>query len=199
MTIGVNATLRVVAQFQIASTSRAQNVYHAQHVSIESKTDEQVVTACSDWVVEMMDTLTARQASAYVLEKVECFVLNFPLWEPIGVATPTWDGSNVNQRMPSGVALMVAAYKERTGYADRKYLAGFTAEDASADGWQSALLTAAANYAAAWITQFAGPESTLLLPVSYRAVDGLTRPYTSTSVASVISYQRRRKPGVGLT
>lgn len=199
MTIGVNATLRMVTQFTLGPSSRSQNVYHMSHVSLESKTDEQVVTAMSAYAVAMLTTLTDSASSGVDLEKIECFVLNWPLWEPIGVATPTWGGGNVNDRVPSGLALMVNAFKERSGYADKKFLAGFTEEHMNGDQWQAPVLEDATNFATLWIAQYTGPEATLLLPVSYRVLDGFTRPYTSFSVASLVSYQRRRKPGVGLT
>lgn len=199
MTIEMNATLRAVAQFTIANVSRAQNVYHFAHVSLESKTDEQVVLAIAEYVEDLYDTLVSRMSTAFDLEKIECFVLNWPLWEPIGVAAPTWQGGNVNDRSPSGVAMLVNAYKERSGYADKKFLAGWTEEDLTGDQFGGAAATAAAIYAAAWITQYTGSEATLLLPVAFTALTGQTRPYTSTSVDTKVSYQRRRKPGVGLT
>ncbi len=199
MTIGVNAILRMVVQFDLASLSKAQNVYHLQHVSLESKTDEQVVTAMSAFAVDMYDELVARVHTSCSIEKIECFVLNFPLWEPIGVATPTWAGTNVNDRVPSGVALMVKAYKERSGYADKKFIAGLTEENMQGDSWQAAVRTPAEAYADIWIAQFTGAEATLLLAVSYKPLTGATKPYTSREVPTTVSYQRRRKPGVGLT
>lgn len=199
MTIGVNAVLRAVAQFAIGNISKAQNVYHFTHESVESKTDEQVVTALSEYVVSLMLNLSLKCAEDFGLEKVECFTLVALNWEPIGVATPVWLGNNVADRTPSGVACMVSAYKERSGYADRKFLAGLTEEGLAGDVWIPALLEAVEDYAADWIAPFTGSESTLLRPVSFRPIDGHTRPYTSWAVSPIASYQRRRKPGVGLT
>ncbi len=199
MTIGVNASLRVVTQFKLGNVSKAQNVYHLSHVSIESKTDEQVVTAISAWVEALLAELTDRTSDAVELQKIECFTFQSMLWEPIGVATPVWAGTSVEDRVPSGVALQVNAFKERSGHADKKFLAGLTEVDLDGDQWQSGAIDAAEDYAAVWIAQFAGPESTLLLPVNFIPLTQQVRPYTSFSVNNIVSYQRRRKPGVGLT
>jgi hypothetical protein len=166
---------------------------------VASKTDAQVVTAIGEYVVDLMTEMNAEISTGVELQKVECFVEASLLFEPIGVGTPTWAGTAAGDRVPSGVALLVRAFKERSGYADKKFLMGFVESAIASDYWISSTLTAAEAYAALWIAQYTGSDSTILLPVSYRPSDGLMRPYTSAEVSSISSYQRRRKPGVGLT
>lgn len=199
MTVPVNAPIRAVATFDLDAISKAQNVYHFSHISSSEKSDAAVVTAAGEFVDDIMTTLASYIHEDVVLEKVEVYAWVTNEWQPLGVATPAFVGTDATTRVPSGVALLINAFKERTGHSDKKYIAGLTETGLAADTWVAGVLTAAANYLAIWLVTYNGSGSVDLLPVHWNRVGKFMMPYSTGSVATRVSYQRRRRPGVGLT
>lgn len=199
MSIAVNAVLRATVTLAIGTVSKAQNVYHFEHISGTSKTDEQVVTAIEDYMEALYDTVKAQMKSDVSLTKVECYELVTGAWEPFGVGLPVKVGINATERLPAGVAMLIHAYKPRTGHSDKKYLAGFCEDQISGDYWVAGAITNGGHFGDAWIPQYSGPDSVELLPISWNMITQVGRTYTGSEVGVTSSYQRRRKPGVGLT
>lgn len=199
MTVPVNAKLRAVVSFDLDNLSTAQNVFHFTHLSSVAQEDDDVVEAIGNWVGGFFNTLKAYMAPSATIEKVECYEHVSLDWEPIGVSSFSWAGTASGQRLPAGVALLLHAFKERTGFTDKKFIAGLTEDGLIGDGWSAAVLTAGGNAINYWKTQYTDPNGVVLLPVSYNDVTGVARVYTGGVVGTVVSYQRRRKPGVGLT
>lgn len=199
MTVPVNAILRGVATLDIDARSKAQNVFHFTHISAETKTDVQVVTAFKEYCLALYETMATYISDNVNLEKVELFERVLGDWEPIGVDTTTWVGDATGKMGPAGIALLVHAFKQRTGYSDKKFLAGITEANLDGDLWLGPVLAAAQDFADEWIESFTGTDSVVLLPIHYNAVLEVAKTYINSAPAALISYQRRRKPGVGLT
>lgn len=197
--IPLNADLRVVPTFDIAGVTKAQNVYHLRHMSSEEQTDVDVIDACTNWVIALMDNMVAELSDQLTLEKVEVYIWELTEWNPVGVGTTAWAGESTSPRMPAGMSVMMRAYKPRSGYADRKFLPGLTEASAFGDELSGAIVTTAALAAADWITSYSDPNGVDLLGVYWNRVQHVAVVYVSSSVATQMGYQRRRKPGVGLT
>lgn len=199
LSVADGAVLRVVPTFQIGTVSKAQNVYHMLHQTGSAQTEAAVITAALESIENMMSNFTAIMQSSVSLIDVACYELVSGAWEPIGAINGTWAGTSAAQRIPAGVALMVRLFKARTGYVDRKYLTGFTESQLDSDLWTSAVHTAAAAYIVDVYSPFTASNSVILKAVHFNRNDQTTKDYTGGNSALTVSYQRRRKPGVGLT
>lgn len=197
--IAENAFLRVVATLQIGETSKAQNVFHMSHVTGTSQSDEDVVEAAGEWCVDFYTTMQSAIVEDVSLEKVEVFVRESSEWQPVGVASPAWDGANVGERLPAGIAMLLKAYKERTGHTDKKYIAGLSDGQIEADNWGVATRGYGDDAIAYWVTEQTLTNAVKLIGIHYNTVTEGAKSYTGGSVGLIAAYQRRRKPGVGLT
>lgn len=194
-----DATLRAVATFTLGVNSIAQNVYHAKHVTATSQEDDDVRDAFANMIEDAMDDLQEQISDDVSLQKVEVYVLETGVWEPLGVVYSAWEGSHAGTPMPSGVAFLIKLSKERTGHQDRKFIAGLCEESCSGDTWGSGAVTAGNAYATTLATPYSDPNGVDLTFCYFDRDTEATKYYTGGAADSRVSYQRRRKPGVGLT
>lgn len=199
MSVPQNAILRVIVTLDLDSLSKAQNVFHLRHDTATAQADEDVLDAIGNWVDQLYDEISANLSQTVTIEKIEVYEEGTQEWNPVGVKTITWAGLNTQPRVPAGVAMMVMAYKARSGYADRKYLPGYCEDSLDGDGWSSGALANAANFADNWITKWEDANGVDLTAVYFNRSLWESKDYVSADRSTVVSYQRRRKPGVGLT
>lgn len=199
MSVGEGVVLRIVATFDIDGASKAQNVFHAVQNTGTAQDDEDVVDAALNWIEDIFGTMTALTSDEVSLEKVEVYEDSVAGFLPVGSAAGTWAGTSANDRVPAGVAILLHAQKSRTNHTDKKYIAGTTEATIAGDTFTSTATTAAGLAAAEWIDTHTDANGVVLNPVSYNRNTKITKAYTGYSVSDVASYQRRRKPGVGLT
>lgn len=199
MTVADGAKLRVVPTFELSAISKAQNVYHMLHSTGSAQAEADVVDACLESIENMMSNFDSHVSTGVNLIDVVVYELVAGLWEPIGSAAGSWVGAASGDRTPSGVALMVRLFKARTGYVDRKFIAGFTESKLAGDAWVSAVLTSAAGYVVDVYSPFTATNSVIVKAVHFNRSDHTTKDYTGGVGDPTVSYQRRRKPGVGLT
>lgn len=199
MAVEAGSILRAVATFDLGGFSIAQNRYHVALMNEADQGDEDVVEACKTYVAAIMANVAGIIAPTVSLEFVETYLYNAGLWEPLGSATSTWVGTGTGDRLPSGVAAMLTATKARSGYLDRKYLAGLTEAQVSGDEWVAGALTALGNAADDWVAEYTAGNGVLLQPISVNESTGIAKYLVSGAAVARVAYQRRRKPGVGLT
>lgn len=119
-------------------------------------------------------------------------------WTRLGERTPTRAFTQVGDRLPHGVSLLIRAYTTQARCIGRKYLAGLGEGSQTDNEWTAATLASAADFAAAWITPRAIDASNELLPGSFSTKTLACRPFTDEVVVLTMpAYQRRRRPGVG--
>lgn len=197
--IAQNTVMRVVVTLDLNGESKAQNVYHIRHETATSQEDDDVLDAVGNWIDQLYDEIQGHVSDDVSIEKIEVYEQSASTWIPVGVKTITWAGNDAQPRIPSGVCMMVMAYKSRSGYADRKYLAGYCEDTLDGDSWISVALTNAGNFADNWIEAYSDPNGVDLQAVHWDRGATLPRDYVSSDVSTVVSYQRRRRPGRGLT
>jgi len=191
--------LRVVVTLNLGTVSKAQNVYHLMHVTGSAQDDDDVLDAVEEWVDDLYDKVQTATTTDVVMDKVEVYEWLMSQWGPIGVRTPTWAGSAAVERVASGVCMLINAFKERSGHSDKKYLAGLAEARLATDSWDSTGLSSGNAFAAFWIADFTAANGVQFEPIYFKASTGQTAGYVSKSVNTLAAYQRRRKPGVGLT
>ena len=199
MSVAQNAVLRVVATLSYGAATKAQNVYHVQMDTAADASEADVLDAALEYVEAILGEYDADCGSTTTLDEVEVYEWDGFAWSPVGTITGTWAGSGSGFPLLAGAALLVNAFKPRSGYSDKKYFGGFLAPNLVENTWQSAILASGAAAGALWVAPF--DNSTVQFnPCSFDKKIGTVTLYSgSVSVDPRVSYQRRRKPGVGLT
>lgn len=200
MTIATDSVLRVVATFTLGALTRAQNVYHMRHLTGTPQLEGDVVQAALEAVEEYMNNFVSTIHQTVELETVEVFERVDGKWEPIGQIASTWAGTgSSSDRVPAGLALMVNLFKLRTGYNDRKFICGFMEGAISGEEWSGTVISNAGNYVTDVYSPFTATNSVQLKACHFNRETEETKDYVGGHGVARIAYQRRRKPGVGLT
>lgn len=199
MTVPLNAILRVIPTLDLRGVSKAQNVFHLLHQTSSEQADEDVVDACGEWVVRFYTNFNGGLHEDVSLEKVEVYIRESGEWNPLGVCTPTWAATNTGDPCPSGIAMLLRMYKPRSGYSDKKFISGWVETEISGDQFQSAAITKGEDAVADWLADLTATNGVELQAIYFKAGPELAMTYSAGEVDTIASYQRRRKPGVGLT
>lgn len=197
--VPVDAIIKAVATFDIGGVTKAQNVYHFKHITTTEQDDGDVVTAAKNYVQLIMQELQGRIKSDVTMPTVEVYIYESSAWQPLGSEVSSWAGTNTGERLPSGVSLVLNGIKNRTGYRDRKFIAGLTEDSAVGDLWGSATMTAAAAAILKWYSPHSDANGVDLRSVSFDRVTAAVKELTGGYASQKVGYQRRRKPGVGLS
>lgn len=199
MTIEQNAKVRIIATFAIGTGSKAQNVYHMNVDNVGPHDDADVLADAAEFIEYAMDAVKNYVSTDLDLESVEGYEYVLGDWQPFGSIGSTWAGSATGDRLPAGVACLVKFNKERTGHTDRKFLPGVVEAQCAGDQFSSAMVTAGNAYASRLVAGYVGTQGTSLSCVSKGVPAGSWKNWESGITQQTVSYQRRRKPGVGLT
>lgn len=199
MTIENDSILRVVATLSIGSVSKAQNVFHVTLTTGGPEDDSQVVTDVLEWIEDIYGEVESNIKDDVELDKIEVYERVSGAWEPVGALPGAWAGVAVVDRMPSGCAQLLYGYKSRTGHTDKKYIPGM--HDDCADGDEIVTVSKTRGDAAAlqWITQHVAVSGNLYTPIHFNPAAEYAVAYVASGSSERVAYQRRRKPGVGLT
>ena len=193
------ALLRVIPTFNIAGISKMQNRFHLQHVTGSAQSDALVTEACGEWCERFYDDLKEGWSSDVSCEKVEVYIYESGEWNPLGVASATIVGESATDRAPSGVCMLLKMYKARSGYSDKKYIGGWVDANVTGDTFVGGALALGGLALDAWGSAFESTSEIDLQAVAWNPITEETATYVSGEVSGVVSYQRRRRPGTGLT
>lgn len=200
MTVSPGAILRVVPTFTIGAITKAQNVYHVTMDHASPQADGDVVDAAEELMALLMANFNATIHTTVSMTTVEVFEYFDGHWIPIGEVVGSWSGAGSgSDRMPSGCALLVDIYKERTGYNDRKYICGFMEGAQNGEEWSGSVLDDADDFIVDLLAPFTASNGVVLQCRHWNRVTHTTKDYTGGQGQARVAYQRRRKPGVGLS
>jgi hypothetical protein len=194
----VNDVLQVTATMKVGVSVTIQNVYHLVVKDIGGVDDEDVADDMGEYLEDIYTNLVASMTSSLIF--IDYRVQNLTTEQDIG--TFPWPsltvGSSVASRLPFGVAALIKAKTQQGKHQGRKYFALFT-EDHTDNGFVTAALQAdLADAGQAAYSEFTSTLVNNYTPVVLeRDVLG-GRAVLSVQVPADWSYQRRRKPGVGI-
>lgn len=95
--------------------------------------------------------------------------------------------------------MLVRAFKPRSGHADKKFIPGFVQGQSDGDAWVSGMTALGVAAGDDWVADF-DDGTVQFRPKSFSQKTLLMTEYSGdVSASETIAYQRRRKPGVGLT
>jgi len=175
-------------------------VYHVRHATAGGAADADVIAGALTYVEAIMANLTTKIANEVSLVEVEVYEYEVLTgWGPVGTIAGAWAGTGSLDPLPAGCACIMEAYKSRSGYADRKFIMGITEDQAVGNTWVAGLLTAVEAAADDWVADF--DDATVQFePGSWNRTTHTHTLYNkNVAVSPLVAYQRRRKPGVGLT
>ena len=203
MAVSDGTILKIVASILMPDAVLVMNVFNAVFADTGTSNDEaDVVSDLVDWVEALYATLNAQISSSSVASEVAVYEYDAidDDWDEIGSDGWTDGFTNTDQILPFGVAPIVRMKTIDPDVQGRKFLPSWC-EDTLANGYLGAGdLTAAANFAAEWITAFVGAATGGdFVPVVWSPTGKVPKVGNGVYIVNAISgYQRRRKQGVGI-
>lgn len=200
MSIDAGAILRAVGKFTTERASDIYNVYHLVMTGESNVAESQVVLDCRDYVLQIMNNVTALYTPQTVMDEVEVWSLNFTSmeWESIGSLAGAWQGSGVDtSELPAQVAPLMRANTTNAKSKGRKYMPPPN-EAAATDGVLTVgALAALGNAAVDWIDTYASGARSYT-PGVWSPTDIVFYAFNGVAIVSqLFGTQRRRKEGVG--
>jgi hypothetical protein len=203
MSISDGTVLKIVVSMLMPDSVIAQNIFYSVVADLATSDDEEdVVTDLVTWVETMYANLNSFVADAVVGSDIKVYEYddNDLDWDEVG--TDTWaDGfANTDDMLPHGCAALAHARTFDPDTQAGKYVPGFSEVACLDSDLTGAAVTAMANYCDDWVTAFVGTETGGTFgPGVWSTADAVFKLFIGTYVVnSVVSYQRRRKPGVGI-
>lgn len=203
MSITIGDILKVVATVVWLDGNLNQNVFNAVISGTGGPYDDaDIVLDALAWATAMYANLTTdtsdqcdgTQIQVYIYDSVD------DDWDEVGTGSWVWNPTSVISQLPRGVAGLINAKSLDPDVQGKKYIGGLT-EGVVADGlFEAGTITILGDFADDWVTPFVGGTSGAdWVPGVWSVVQKNLRAMTGATIIPVIpSYQRRRKPGVGV-
>lgn len=196
MTVQINDVLSVRAK-QLLDTERIMNTFYVKNTGGSSVNDSGALTGIQNWVHSIWNPNLGQLSTEWFSDTIQ--VYNVTQDAPLGEIAwgSALQGTNTNDSLPYQIAALVTFPTGVKRSLGKKYFAGFT--EAGTDGAgiiTSGLGGALANMAAAIMTGITAGTTTFTIG-NYQLDLGVFVPYISALVETLLSTQRRRKPGVG--
>lgn len=203
MAISQGDILRIVASLVFPDDVIMQNVFHMAVSTLVGTGDEADITDDAVGYVDkiyanhdaqMDHEITGDEVKVYEYDAVDAD------WDEIGTGALTVTTASTADYLPHGVALLQTFYTLEPDVQGRKFWGGF-GEGNQADGsWTGTVLTQIVLTAADVVTTYIGTETgSTYQPIVWSPTRGTGYAYSGVVTTNTIcSYQRRRKPGVGI-
>lgn len=202
MPVADGAILKVVAQSLFPTAVLVQNVFNVVFADTGASNDDaDVVDDLVDWMDSIYDNLNAVVNTG--IDGDQVFVYKFDPtdvdWDEVGTAAWTWNPTSATDMVPHGVAAVLNAVTTEPDVQGRKFFAGIVEDEALRSTLQATALAALAAAGADWITPFVGAATGGdFAPTIWSPKTTTAWLISSVLVNTIVGYQRRRKPGVGI-
>jgi len=180
-----------------------QNVFNAVVTGGGGPWDEEdIVDDAVDWCDTMFANLTANMVNVVDGSQVQVYEYDAvdDDWDEVGSDLWTFNPTGTSDQLARGVAALINAKSLDPDISGKKYLGGLNEAMLTNGLWESAAVTAFANFAADWITSFTGSTSGAdWAPGIWSVAETVFKLMSGTYIIPTIpAYQRRRKRGVGV-
>jgi hypothetical protein len=195
--------LKVVVSLLLPDSVIAQNVFYSVVTDLVTSQDElDVVTDLVTWVETMYTELNTRISTTASSSDIKVYEYdaNDEDWDEVGTDVWTDGFSNVEDMLPHGCAALLHARTTDPDTQASKYIAGFSEVSCLDSDLNAPVITDLGDFGEAWVTAFVGTETGGTFgPGVWSTADAVFKLFSGTYVVNgLISYQRRRKPGVGI-
>lgn len=202
--MAVGDIYRLTQNILLPSNVTAQNVFYVTQDTAGTGTAVDIRDDMIDWMLQIYSPLLPSMTTA-----VNVFDFRFEIKTPgtcefslftDGIVNITGTLGGANEIVPHGVAFQTNGRLVGSGRVGKKFFPGL-AEGVISDGiWISSVLAAGTSAGVGWVTPFTGVASTAgWQPGVWSCIKLLFFEFSGTIIPKAIaSYQRRRKPGVGI-
>lgn len=193
---------KIVINYLLPGSTIAQNVFHWRYDGLAIIPDSDVVDDFEVWA-----STWAFAWNAQASNKAE--VLNFTIAKrqplggflDIGGADINVAGNSIQDMLPHGVAALARATVTGSRGQGRKFVPGFVEGDQAEGIWDIGVLTIMGLLTLIWVQ-----DPSLLIGITNNYTSGVHNDQTSTFksfagstfINTIVNYQRRRRPGVGI-
>ena len=203
MAISNGDILRVVASLVFPDDVIMQNVFHLVATTIVGDGDEADITddleeyindIYNEFEDQMHNDIAGDEIKVYEYDTVH------DDWDEIGTGVVNLNPTGGTNYMPHGTAFQQNFFTLDPDVQGRKYWGGFTEQVFSDGDWGASLLAAGVDTAANVINTHVGTATgSTFQPVVWSPTQGDAKVYSGVVASNaIVSYQRRRKPGVGI-
>ena len=181
----------------LMGTEKIMNTHHFRHEGVVGLDVGDWITGCNSYMQGLYNGLNNLLSDEWSTDTIEHYNLtqDLPLDER---AWPTpLTGTQVEQSLPYQNAMLLTFPTQAKRSLGKKYIAGLHEGESSAAGaLKGTMITALETFVVTYLVGFtsAGQGS---VPGNYRKLISAFIPYVSGIVETLVSSQRRRKPGVG--
>jgi len=204
MSIPTGTQLRIVASMNWSDGEINQNVFNVELTGGAGPYDDfDVVDDCLEYIegvydnieLYMADEIDGSSITVYKFDEVN------EDWDEVG--SNSWSlstGGTAGTGLPRGVAFLLTAKSEDPDIDARKYLPAMVEGALTDENWVAALVLAALDFAADWVTAIVGSTSGATLTPVVWSVAKLAATYLVDHylASNIPAYQRRRKNNVGI-
>lgn len=203
MTVPANAILRLVATLAMPDSTIAQNIFYLKFLADGTSTDEQdVLDDCEAYIDAIYTELEGAMSTAVSGVEMHVYIRDVVGgdWDEIGKNAWTFVGTNATDMAPHGVAALVHARTTDPDVNAAKYFPGFVEANFTGSTVIASALTVLVAASVDWVTVFAGPNTLSAFDPGVWSTKNLAffDFNLTTIIPTIVAYQRRRKPGVGI-
>lgn len=198
MTVYPNDVMRATAKQFGPNEQQIANVFFWQFRGTATVPDATAMVAMTNAIDNMFQAIEAYIPNDQQADEVEFY--NVTQDTPMGsYGWPVYTGgTGLGEYLPTGNAALMTATTAVKKVLPKKFL-GTLVEEAVQNGeWVSAFMTALGIAAGHWFTSIPLGAQGTLYSGTIKRLTGVFIDLVSVIVKSVGSYQRRRKPGVGI-
>ena len=204
MAVGDGDIIRAVLNITMINGDVAKNVFTwlVQKVSLGDWTDAAAAGYAADAIelifAEILSVVTTGQS----FDTLDLYKWTGLVWDYLTTAVPSITPTGAGDASPAGVAMLMTAYTDLNKVFGRKFVYGPTEGSITATVLHATALTYLANAAAEYIASYSGGTMgplDFLVPGVYSTKTADFEPFNGIAVVkNILSYQRRRKSGVGV-
>lgn len=203
MAISVGTVLRIVANHVMPGNDLAQNVFNCTFSGSPTSTDEaDVLTDIGSWLDDLFTSLDVTVDNEVLAGEFTVYQFD-PAdvdWDEVGSDSGAWTFAGASEMLPHGVAGQVDVLTTDPDVRGRKYIPGIVEGAQEESTLAAAHVANLADFAALWIADYAGTATGgTFIPGIWSPTQGTFRAMLGTAIVNtILGYQRRRKPGVGI-
>lgn len=203
MAVADGAILRIVASMLFPDSVIAQNVFYAVFTDTGTSDDEDDVLDDLVDYVDAMFTHINSQVSALAASttiKVYNYDSTDDDWDEVGDGVLTWSPAGAGEMLPHGVAALIHAKTIDPDVQAAKFLGAVPESQCASSTIIGTAITKYALFADEWVAPFTGAATgALFAPGVWSVAQNVFKLFNGTVLVNATSsYQRRRKPGVGI-
>ena len=196
--------VRGVLSMTMTNGDVAKNVFTwlVEKVSLGDWVDAEIATFIEDAIETVLADITADITNAMSYDVVDIYKWDTGVWDYLTTIAATFVAGGVGEVLPPGCAMLMTAYTNRNKVFGRKFLYGVIESEVQGGVLSAGALTNLAASALEYITAYSDLTMGVLdflHPGVYSSKAADFEPFNDVAVVKdTMSYQRRRKTGVGV-